>query len=231
MEMKQVVAYIRASSQQQLLTPDVQRASITEFCTREGYVVAEWFTDLGVSGDDPIDKRSAFADALNALQRDGVVALVVAKRDRLARDVFVAAMAERIAEKAGAKILSADGVPNDATPEARLMRTIIDAFAAYELALIKSRTKAALDEKRKKGHRIGQIPYGKKLADDGVTLIPAPREIDAVGSMRRFRCAGWSNRKIARWLNAEGAPAKNGGKWYHTSVAAVLRCADSAEAS
>ena len=36
--------------------------------------------------------------------------LLVAKRDRLARDVIVGAVVERMAERAGARVLSADEV-------------------------------------------------------------------------------------------------------------------------
>lgn len=70
--------------------------------------------------------------------------LVAAKRDRLARDVLTAALVERLCELKGGRIQTADGTGNVDGPEAALIRTLLDAFAAYERALIRARTKAAL---------------------------------------------------------------------------------------
>jgi DNA invertase Pin-like site-specific DNA recombinase len=51
------------------------------------------------------------ADALNALRRGDV--LIVAKRDRIARDAFVSVLIEREAAKKGARIVSAAGEGTD----------------------------------------------------------------------------------------------------------------------
>src|SRR3954470_23534354 len=50
---------------------------------------------------------SALADALNALRRDDV--LIVAKRDRIAREAFLSRLIEREVAKKGARIVSAAG--------------------------------------------------------------------------------------------------------------------------
>ncbi len=90
--------------------------------------------------------------------------LLVAKRDRLARDVVVAAMVDRLAERHGARVLAADGTGNGDGPEAMLMRGIVDVFAQYERALIRARTKAALAVKavarRADGRRPLRSPAG-----------------------------------------------------------------------
>jgi DNA invertase Pin-like site-specific DNA recombinase len=69
-------------------------------------------------------------------------------------------MAERLAHKKEAVILTVTGAGDGEGPEAQLMRTMIDAFAQYERALIVLRTKAGLARKRAKGERIGEVPYG-----------------------------------------------------------------------
>ena len=97
--------------------------------------------------------------------------LVVAKRDRLARDVVIAATIERAAEWVGATVVSADGVGVSDGHEAELLRRIVDAVAAYERGLIRGRTKAALAAKKRRGERTGSVPYGKQLCDDGVRLV------------------------------------------------------------
>ena len=105
------------------------------------------YEDVGVSGT-PLEKRPGLLSALNALVRDRV--LLVVRRDRLARDTLTAAMAERIAQNAGASIVTVGGEGNGDGPEAQLMRTILDAFAQYEKTLIVLRTKAGLARKRRR---------------------------------------------------------------------------------
>jgi len=66
--------------------------------------------------------------ALAALKEHNASVLLVAKRDRLARDVLVAAMVERLAERTGARVVAADGTAEGDGPEAVLMRRIVDAL-------------------------------------------------------------------------------------------------------
>jgi DNA invertase Pin-like site-specific DNA recombinase len=73
--------------------------------------------------------------------------LVAAKRDRLARDVVVAATIERLVQDAGARIVTADGVSAEATAEGQLMRTLLDAFAQYERARVPARTSRVMSSR------------------------------------------------------------------------------------
>ena len=43
---------------------------------------------------------------------------------------------------------------------------MVDAFAEYERAIIRARTRAALAVKRGRGERTGEVPYGFRLAED-----------------------------------------------------------------
>ena len=115
------------------------------------------------------DLRGA-ALVLDAINREGAGVLLVAKRDRLARDVIVGAVAERMAERLGARVLSADGTGNGDGPEHQLMRHLIDCIASYERAWIGARTKVALRVKKMRGEREGAIPLGDRLADDAGKL-------------------------------------------------------------
>jgi DNA invertase Pin-like site-specific DNA recombinase len=70
-------------------------------------------------------------------------------------------MVERLVERAGARVCTADGIAAGESPEALLMRRIVDAFAEYERLAIQARTKAALAVKRSRRERISrQPPYG-----------------------------------------------------------------------
>jgi len=81
------VAYFRASTDDQHLSPDAQRAAVVAWAAREGVTVVSWHVDQGVSGAADLADRPALAAALGALCAHGAGLLVVAKRDRLARDV------------------------------------------------------------------------------------------------------------------------------------------------
>src|SRR5580692_10680983 len=96
------VAYIRVSKDDQKLGPEAQRASIEAWASREGVQVAAWHGDQGVCSVTPVEGRPALLAALAALREHGAGVLVVAKRDRIARDVVIGATVERAAAGAGA---------------------------------------------------------------------------------------------------------------------------------
>ena len=85
------VAYVRVSKDDQKLGPEAQRASIEAWAAREGVQVAAWCVDQGVCSVTPIDGRPGLVAALAALREHGAGVLVVAKRDRIARDVVLTA--------------------------------------------------------------------------------------------------------------------------------------------
>jgi DNA invertase Pin-like site-specific DNA recombinase len=154
------VAYLRVSTEDQKLGPEAQRAAIEAWAAHAGVQVAAWHVDAGVSGGSAIEARAGLCAALASLREHGAGVLVVAKRDRIARDVVIAASVEGAASKAGARLVSADGTANGDGAANAFMRTVIDGAAAYERGLIRDRTKAALAAKSARGEVVGQVPYG-----------------------------------------------------------------------
>ena len=214
-----VVGYLRVSTDEQTLGPEAQRAALVKWCKANGAELVAVHADHGVSGGAALDKRPGLLAALDALAEHGAGVLLVAKRDRLARDVVVAAMVERLAERAGARILAADGAGNGEGPEAMLMRGMMDLFAQYERALIRARTCSALAVKRTRGERTtGKLPFGYRLAADAIHLEADPAEQRVIELVAALRAEGLSIRAIADRLNAEGTPAR-GAKWHPTTVA------------
>ena len=220
-----VVGYVRASTDRQDLSPGAQRAALEHWCHSQGARLAAVHEDLGVSGGAEIDRRPGLLAALDALKSHGAGVLLVAKRDRLARDVVVAAMVERLAERHGARVLSADGVGNDAGPEGALFRNLLNAFAEYERALIRARTKAALAVKRARRERTGEIRYGQRLAADGIHVEEHPEEVAVVVLVRELRSRGRTLRAIAADLDARGLTPRSGGRWHPQTVANIAGAA------
>lgn len=204
------IAYVRVSTDRQELGPEAQRASIEAWAAREGVTVVAWHLDVKVSGAAPIADRPELVAALAALAVHGAGVLVVAKRDRLARDVMNAAMLEGLVADAGARIVSTAGEGTDSNdPSAVLMRTLVDAFAQYERALIAARTKAALGALRAKGYRAGTVPYGF-TADAAGRLSPDAGERAVIEQAHALRASGLTLRGIVAELARVGVVGRTG---------------------
>ena len=217
------VAYLRVSTEDQNLGPEAQRAQIEAWAARAGAVVASWHEDHGISGAKDVAERPGLADALAALRVHGAGVLAVAKRDRLARDVLIAGTVDHLVGRAGARVVSADGIGNGDSPADQFMRTILDGASAFERAQIRGRTKAALGVKRARGERVGCVPWGWRVADDGVRLVPHPGERATTARAKDLRASGLSLAKVAAQLAAEGHATRSGKPLARTEVHVLLK--------
>jgi DNA invertase Pin-like site-specific DNA recombinase len=214
---------MRVSKDDQKLGPEAQRASIEAWAAREGVSVAAWHVDQGVCSVTAIDQRPALVAALGSLREHGAGVLVVAKRDRIARDVVLTAGVERAAASAGAVVVSAAGEGNGSAPADAFMRTVIDGAAAYERALIRARTTAALSVIRARGQKTGGgVPYGYSLAADGRTLVAVEAEQATIARVRELVAEGRSLRAVAVQLAAEGHVSRKGGPFFAAQVGRML---------
>jgi len=216
------VAYLRVSTEDQRLGPEAQRAAIEAWAARSRVTIVAWHVDQGVSGGTDIGDRPALVAALGELRATGAGVLVVAKRDRLARDVYVAATIERAAAACGARVAAADGAGNGETPADAFMRTILDGAAAYERALIRARTKAALAAKSARGERVGSVPYGARVAPDGRRLEADEAELATVAQARELAGRGLSLRRVAAELAARGVVSRTGRDFLPAQIARMI---------
>ncbi len=223
MSNRTAIAYIRVSTDRQELGPEAQRAQIAMWALRENVTIAAWFTDAGISGAAAIDERPGLLAALSALRSNRAGILVAARRDRIARDPVIAALVGAQAVRARAVLLTADGASDATGPEGVMLKGIHDVFSAYELAIIKARTKAALAVKKARGERTGgDLPYGCALAVDGRTLIPNAAEQRIVDRIASMRTGGMSTRAIAADLESAGIVSRTGKPFGKSQVARIL---------
>lgn len=140
--------FVRVSTAEQAksgLGVEAQRAAIDAAAVRQRLALGDTFVDAAVSGGLPLERRPALVAALEALRKGD--ALIVAKRDRLGRDVLNVAMIERLAGRKGARIVSAAGEgTDDDGPTSVLMRQIVDSFRA-----IRARGHSITDESVARG--------------------------------------------------------------------------------
>jgi DNA invertase Pin-like site-specific DNA recombinase len=201
------VAYIRVSTEEQHLGPEAQLAAIEAWAARSNITIVAVHRDLGISGATPLADCPGLMAALEDLGTHTAGTLIVAKRDRLARDVMKAAMVEARAEALGARIASTAGEGDGTDPSAKLMRQIVDAFAEYERALIGARTKAALAALKAKGQRIGGLSYG--FSDVNGQLVPNEDEQRVIRRAKELSSQGTSLRGICAAFRADGVVFRN----------------------
>lgn len=218
---KRAVAYLRVSTEEQRLGPEAQRATIEAWAARDGVAVVAWYVDQGVSGGTEVQDRPGLVQALGELRASKAGVLVVAKRDRVARDVAVASLIERAVRSSGGRVVSADGVGNGDSPADGFMRSILDAAAAYERELIRARTKAALAAKKARGEAAGEVPFGFRL--EAGKLVRDDVEGAIVDAVNELRAAGLSLRAIVGHLEARGFVSRSGRPLGLTQVARIAR--------
>ncbi len=219
--MRAVIAYYRVSTDKQGkagLGIEAQREAVQRFVAAEGLTILAEHTEVEPGkGADALDRRPVLREAL-AQARKAKVAVVVAKLDRLSRDVaFIAG-------------LMAQGVPfvvaelgADADP---FMIHIYAALAEKERSMIAERTRAALARKKAAGAVLGNRTNLAEAAVMGAAanregadafaanVLPIVREIQAAGAM--------TARAVADALNARGVRTARGGAWHNSTVRNLL---------
>jgi DNA invertase Pin-like site-specific DNA recombinase len=215
-----LVAYLRVSTGKQGrsgLGLEAQRDTINRFAATEGYeVVAEYVEVETGKGADALDRRPQLAAALaDARKRKGTV--VVAKLDRLSRDVhFISGLMVHkvpfIVTELGA----------DVDP---FMLHIYAALGEQERRYIASRTKAALAVKKAQGVVLGgpQLDKARKASREAVMANADRHAANIIPIIKAVRKAGAATlREVAEALNARGVRTARGGTWHAMTVKNVL---------
>jgi putative DNA-invertase from lambdoid prophage Rac len=207
--------YIRVSTDEQVLGLEAQRSAILA-----QYPEAVIEADHGVSGASP--DRPALTRIINALQPGDTV--VVVRRDRLARDPFLAMLFDRDIKRRKARFVSlAEGVSDDTDPSSVLLARITDAVAEHERAMMRARTRAALRAKRQRGELYASVPYGYRVEDKRLVANPAEQRI--IAEANTLRAQGLTLRAIAAALGAAGHRNRRGGMFNPQTIANMLRAA------
>lgn len=128
--------------------------------------------------------------------------LVIAKLDRLARNVyFIAGMMERKVDFRFADMPNADA----------FQLHIYAALAEKEALVISQRTVAALKAAKAKGTILGK--HGKVLAAANKAAA-VERVAPSLPAIMELKAKGLSMRAIVASLNEQGVPSPAGGKWH-----------------
>lgn len=225
---KMAVLYARVSTQEQARTGmslDAQVSAMRAYCAMRGLEVTHVVLDPAVSAAKELRLRPGGARVVNLVAGDDVGHVVAFKLDRLFRNCRDCLAVTATWDKLGTSLHLVDlGGQSIDTSSAigRFFLTVIAGAAEFERNLIAERTTAALAHRRAVGRRVGQIPYGYRLASDGYSLTPDADEQKALSTIRRLRREGMALRRIVDILN-EGDAEPRGTKWHMTTVARLAR--------
>ncbi|MCM0620026.1 recombinase family protein [Nocardioides bruguierae] len=238
---KKAVVYARLSaSKDTSISIPRQLESGRSFCEARGWEVVGEFQDDGVSAtrQAPLERKGWQALAEVAGSFDAVV---IWKMDRLARNTLDFLETQRWLEAQGAGVVAVDGSVDMTSSHAKMMTTVVAAFAEFEAAQMASRVRAARSAKIRAGLRPGGKPtFGWRNVPsprgDGYVLAHDPQRIGVVSELVSRALQGHSLYSMRKWLTETGVetrPRRRAGadrseppvsaRWHEASVEAILR--------
>jgi DNA invertase Pin-like site-specific DNA recombinase len=215
--MKPIVTYVRVSTSKQGLGLDAQTDALAQFAKIEGLSIVHAFVEIETGkGSDALERRPQLRAALT-VARKLKCPVVVAKLDRLSRDVhFISGlMAQKVPFIVASIGLAADP----------FMLHIYAALAEQERTMISQRTIVALAAAKARGIKLGN-PNLDKVRGSGrdanvaeanrfaANVLPTIKEVQKAGNT--------TLQAIADVLNARGVATARGGTWSPSNVRNVM---------
>jgi len=219
------IGYIRVSTTAQGrsgLGLEVQRAAIAQFASAEGLELSEVFEEVETgSGSDALGRRPKLAAALKAARKSKSPVLV-AKLDRLSRNVhFISGlMAHRV------EFVVCD-LGRQSDP---FVLHLYAALAEKERSLIAARTTAGLKAAKRRGIKLGM--HAKSDAEITAIAVSGAKANRDAALMRvevlrpyiEFALKGGAAlREAAATLNQRGIQSPGGGRWHAPSLLKAAR--------
>ena len=214
------IAYLRVSTDDQAtrgVSLEAQRAEIEAYAGLYDLQLVAVIEDAGISAKT-LD-RPGLQRALTMLAKGEAAALVVMKLDRLTRSVRdLGELLDRMFAPGKAALLSVGEQIDTRSAAGRLVLNVLTSVAQWEREAIGERTAVAMAHMKSRGERVGAVPYGYRLTEDGRRLEPVPAEIAVIDQARELRRAGVSLRLIAAELARRGHLSRNGRLFAATQV-------------
>lgn len=225
MEMRNVVAYVRVSTDGQVgedkFGIEAQKEQILKYCHENDMQISDWYVDEGESGvkeSRPALDRLLFGEIKNP----PVTAVIVSKSDRMARDIKLYYYYMMILEKKGIELISAtEPVVNDETGLGNVYKSLMLFVAEQERKNITARTSAGRQVKASKGgYSGGRAPMGYRVEKG--RLVIEPTEVAVVKRIHELRDGGASMPKIVETINDEGYRGRKGNKFALSTVQGII---------
>ena len=222
--MQTAVGYVRVSTEGQAkegVSLEAQRQKIEAWCLANDIELDGVFVDAGISGKRA-DNRPELQNALNSITKSKGV-LVVYSLSRLARSTKDTIQISERLDKAGADLVSLSEKLDTTSAAGKMVFRMMAVLAEFERDQISERTSTAMAHKKSKGERVGTVPFGFTLLEDGKTLVREEREQTVIELMELLRDSGFSYGAVADLLNRKSVKTKKyGGRWQGTTIRNIL---------
>jgi site-specific DNA recombinase len=223
--------YLRVSTEDQAkegYSLGAQRDRLGAFAASQGWKVAEYYVDDGISGKDM--NRPAFKKLLAEMQKGEVV--LVYKLDRLTRNVGDLDYLLRKWEGDGVLFRSCTEDFNTTTAAGRLFIRLVADLAQWERENLAERTRMGMVKRAQEGDWNGGLPpLGYDAVDTGERngqkikrkLVPNEQALIVRELYERY-VAGQGMRQLTLWLNREkGLRSTRGGSFTDATVSGILK--------
>lgn len=221
---KSAVGYVRVSTEDQRNSPEAQKDAIKGYCKLRGFTLKDLIIDHGVSAGHPLVERPGGKQLLEAVEQGKAEAVIAYKLDRLFRDASDCLLVTKSWDTRGVSLHLIDlgGASVDTkSPMGRFFLTVMAAAAEMERNLTRERTRSIAAHKKRNRERVGTIPYGFKLSDDGKHIEPDVMEQKVIGWIKQGRACGWTMPQIIDWLN-EHKIKPRGKRWHITTIRRII---------
>lgn len=218
-----VVAYLRVSTDTQAengQSLSIQLETIQKYCKEKSLNLVKTYSDPGISGS--LADRPALSELLQEARNKKFEKVIVAKMDRLARDLFVQLWIEKELLIYDIELVSIAEPYKGDEPMNIAMRQIVGVFAQLERGRITERLLSGRMKKLDQGkYAGGGVPRGYRPKNR--ELVLDKYESQVVEKIFRLRFGRKSLNRIAKLLNEERIPNRNGIKWYASTIQYILR--------
>lgn len=221
-----IIAYYRVSTPMQI-DSGAGLAAQYDLChawaKQRGIPIEKEFTEKAISGAAPLEKRPALFQAIYELQKGDI--LLVARLDRLSRDLYGGIIIDELIAEKKAQVISVAGEGTEGEdPANKMIKNMFRVVSGFERNLTQFRIKHALAAKKARGEKVGgYTPFGYDVGSDGRKLITREDEQCTIRKMVEYRMQGDSIRQVLQKLNEASIFNRHGQKWNHMSIWNALK--------
>ena len=230
MAAKNVVGYCRVSTDNQTGEDkygiDVQKKDILEYCERNELNLVKWYIEEAVSGSKDTDDRPELKKILNGeIMNPPIKAVVIAKNDRLARDIENYYGFRYLLKRNNIEVISVQEDFGAMGMYAPVYEAISTAFAQLERTFITMRMSGGREVKAARGgYSGGKAPYGYNATRGGKELTVNEEEAKMI--RRIFELKEVENKTlldICNTLKEEGYKTRKNGDFQISTVQYILK--------
>lgn len=221
--MKNVIGYIRVSTEGQCgedkFGLDAQREQISDYCRRHDMDITRWVMDEGESG---AKERPGFDEIIyGEVSNPPYEAVVVAKNDRVARDINIYYYYKMMLMKKDIALISI----SEDFGQFGVFSSMLEAFtlcvAEMERDNITKRTSSGRKVKAARGgYSGGRPPYGYTPIDGALHVVP--EEASVVKYIIEAKDSGATYKSICDALNEQGKTNRSGTKFSISTVQVII---------